>query len=198
MPFENTNFCRGAAPRTPLKPPGLRPGPPIPSPSCMRGPEGPSPPRAPASWPPPPEVPWPPPPPLEHGWRRGLTPPQKAERVDTHFQTLDTLPHRLHKCLNCLELGCNHGTADPGKVCSWCAKINDNFTKGNHRAQETWDIRPSGGAGDSAHCPHAPVTLHCNTCGGCRDALPGLTIYRNMLHSSETDMGYRPVHRAGG
>jgi hypothetical protein len=25
----------------------------------------------------------------------------------------------------------------------------------------------------TAQCPHAPVTLHCNTCGGCRDALPG-------------------------
>ena len=50
---------------------------------------------------------------------------------------------------------------------------NDNFTKGNRRAQGTVDIRPSGGARVTARCPHAPVTLHCRACGRCRDALPG-------------------------
>ena len=52
-------------------------------------------------------------------------------------------------------------------------KKNDNFTKGNRRAQGCVDISPAGRARDPARCPHAPVTLHCNTCGGCRDALPG-------------------------
>ena len=52
-------------------------------------------------------------------------------------------------------------------------KKNDNFTKGNHRAQETWGHLPSGRAVASAQCPHAPVTLHYRACGRCRDALPG-------------------------
>ena len=52
-------------------------------------------------------------------------------------------------------------------------KKNDNFTKRARRAQGSGDILPAGGARDTAQCPHAPVTLHCNTCGGCRDALPG-------------------------
>ena len=52
-------------------------------------------------------------------------------------------------------------------------KKNDNFTIRNRRAQDGQDILPSGGARRSAHCPHAPVTLHCNTCGGCRDARAG-------------------------
>ena len=50
---------------------------------------------------------------------------------------------------------------------------NDNFTIRNRRAQDTGDILPAGGAGESAQCPHAPVTMHYNTCGRCRDALPG-------------------------
>ena len=39
-------------------------------------------------------------------------------------------------------------------------KKNDNFTKGDHRAQETWGHLPSRRAVDSAQCPRAPVTLH--------------------------------------
>jgi hypothetical protein len=53
---------------------------------------------------------------------------------------------------------------------------NDNFTIGTRRAhREPADISPRGEPWSvvPAQCPHAPVTLHCNTCGGCRDALEG-------------------------
>ena len=73
-------------------------------------------------------------------------------------------------------------------------KKNDNFTIGNHRAQETWDIRPSGGAGASAQCPHAPVTMHYNTCGRCRDALPG----HYLCCSSQDKCNARPSAQDGG
>ena len=61
---------------------------------------------------------------------------------------------------------------DLRRVCQY-AKKDDNFTKRTRRAQGTKGHLPSRRAVATAQCPHAPVTLHCNTCGGCRDALPG-------------------------
>ena len=81
-------------------------------------------------------------------------------------------------------------------------KKNDNFTKGNRRAQGCVDISPAGRARDPARCPHAPVTLHCNTCGGCRDALPGHYLCcdgadRRVCRSSHRMM-YSPSRTVGG
>ena len=73
-------------------------------------------------------------------------------------------------------------------------KKNDNFTKGNHRAQETWGHLPSGRAVASAQCPHAPVTLHYRACGRCRDALPG----HYLCFSSHDKCNHALLHRAGG
>ena len=73
-------------------------------------------------------------------------------------------------------------------------KENDNFTKGNHRAQETWGHLPSRRALASAQCPHAPVTLHYRTCGRCRDALPG----HYLCFCSDDKCNNALLHRAGG
>ena len=51
----------------------------------------------------------------------------------------------------------NDGTGET--VRSAFDKTNDNFTKGNRRAQGSLDISPAGRARDTAYCPHAPVTL---------------------------------------
>jgi hypothetical protein len=66
--------------------------------------------------------------------------------------------------------------------------------KRNHSAQETLDIPPAGGARDSAQCPHAPVTMHYNTCGRCRDALPG----HYLCFCSDDKCNNALLHRAGG
>ena len=84
----------------------------------------------------------------------------------------------------------------------WCKKKNDNFTIGNRRAQETWGHLPSRRAVASARCPHAPVTLHCNTCGGCRDALPGHYLCCDgadiRVCRSSHRMMYSPARTVGG
>ena len=73
-------------------------------------------------------------------------------------------------------------------------KKNDNFTYGNRRAQDRGDIRPSRGAVDTAQCPHAPVTLHSNTCGGRRDALAG----HYLCCDGGDKCKYALLHRVGG
>ena len=73
-------------------------------------------------------------------------------------------------------------------------KKNDNFTIRNRRAQGTGDILPAGGAGVTAQCPHAPVTMHYNTCGRCRDALPG----HYLCCSSQDKCNARPSAQDGG
>ena len=45
-----------------------------------------------------------------------------------------------------------------------------------------------------AQCPHAPVTLHCNTCGGCRDALEGHYLCCSGLDKCNNTL----LHGAGG
>ena len=73
-------------------------------------------------------------------------------------------------------------------------KKNDNFTIRTHRAQGVLDISPSGRARKPAQCPHAPVTLHYNTCGGCRGALLG----HYLCCSRETNVTHALLHRARG
>ena len=66
--------------------------------------------------------------------------------------------------------------------------------EGNHRAQGTCGHLPSRRAVATAQCTHAPVTMHYNTCGRCRDALPG----RYLCCSSEDKCNARPSAQDGG
>ena len=78
--------------------------------------------------------------------------------------------------------------------CIDTVKKNDNFTRRIRRTQGTCGHLPSRRAVATAQCPHAPVTMHYNTCGRCRDALPG----HYLCCSSQDKCNARPSAQDGG
>ena len=85
--------------------------------------------RVPGTWPPTSSEVWPPKP--REPYVSGMGVCERAKRVDEYYETLETLPGRLHKCPNCKELDSIHGVSDDRDLCTSCAKDLTKFDESN-------------------------------------------------------------------
>lgn len=108
--------------------------------SCNKGAEA-------EHWPPPAELKWPPRPKGGKWWHPGLADdgPEKARRVDEHFEALNTLPDRLHVCPNCKELDVDHGAG--GSSSALCTRCQESPDARHQTNGLMLDMKPGGFGG---------------------------------------------------